>query len=68
MALLKTGFSGQAGATIGSGASASRATAAAGGGGGTLPGGWQPTVVYMLVLIVAEVLIVGWLSRHLLKG
>jgi len=67
MALLKTGFSGQAGASIGSGASANRASAAAGGKGGTMPGGWQPTVVYMLCLIVAEVLIAGWLSRHLLK-
>jgi len=68
MALLKTGFSGQANATVGSGASANRASAATAGKGGTLPGGWHPTVVYMLALVVAEVLIVGWLSRHLLKG
>jgi hypothetical protein len=28
---------------------------------------WHPTIIYMLVLIVAEIIIVGFLSRNLLK-
>lgn len=27
------------------------------------PGGWHPTILYLLVLIVAEVVVVGWLLR-----
>lgn len=65
MPLLKTGVSGSASAGIGTGASANRAGATS--RAGMLPGGWHPTVLYMLALIVAEVLIVGWLSSHLLK-
>lgn len=30
------------------------------------PGGWHPTVLYMLALVVGEIVIAGWLSRHLL--
>lgn len=39
------------------------------GTGGTVssPGGWHPTVLYMLGLIIAEIVIVAVLSRHLLK-
>lgn len=66
MALLKAGVSGSANATAGSGASANRAQAMSG-AGGSLPGGWHPTVAYMLLFVVAEIIIVGWLSRHLLK-
>lgn len=66
MALLKTGVSGSASASVGTGASANRAAANA--GAATGPGGWHPTVLYLLGLIVAEVLIVAFLSRHLLKG
>lgn len=66
MALLKTGFTGSANATVGGGASANRA-AAAGPGKGTGPGGWEPTALYMIGLIILEIIIVGFLSRHLLK-
>jgi hypothetical protein len=31
------------------------------------PGGWHPTVLYMLGLVVLEIIIVGFLSRHVLK-
>lgn len=27
------------------------------------PGGWHPTILYLLVLIVAEVVVIGWLLR-----
>lgn len=36
-------------------------------GRGAGPGGWEPSVLYMLALTVGEVIIVGFLSRHLLK-
>jgi hypothetical protein len=29
------------------------------------PGGWTPSVLYMLMLIAAEIVAVGWLSKHL---
>jgi hypothetical protein len=32
-----------------------------------MPGGWHPTIVYLGLLLVAEVLAVGFLSRTLLK-
>jgi hypothetical protein len=66
MPLLKTAVSGSANASVGSGASAGKSAAGARGGAAG-PGGWHPTVIYMLLLIVAEVLVVGILSRHLLK-
>jgi hypothetical protein len=66
MALLKTGVAGSASASVGTGSTANRAAAAAGGGGG--PMGWHPDVLYMLALIIAEVILVGFLSRNLLKG
>lgn len=31
------------------------------------PGGWHPTILYLLVLIVAEVFVVGLLSRTVLR-
>jgi hypothetical protein len=27
------------------------------------PGGWHPTILYLLLLIVAEVVVIGWLLR-----
>ena len=27
------------------------------------PGGWHPTILYLLVLIVAEIVVIGWLLR-----
>lgn len=35
-------------------------------GGPAGPGGWHPTVLAMLGLVVAEIVAVGFLSRHLL--
>lgn len=32
----------------------------------TGPGGWQPTVLYMLGLVVAEIVVAAWLSTNLL--
>ena len=32
------------------------------------PGGWHPTVLYMLALVIVEILVVGFLSRHLFGG
>jgi hypothetical protein len=66
MPLLKTAVSGSANASAGFGSSANRAASATGSKPG--PGGWHPTVLYMLALIIAEVVLVGFLSRHLLKG
>lgn len=65
MPLLKTAVSGSANASVGTGASANRA--AAGSLGMSAPGGWHPTVVYLLLLIVAEAIAVSFLSWHLLK-
>ncbi len=65
MALLKTAVAGSGSASVGTGASANKSAAAGRYGGG--PGGWHPTVLYMLGLVIAEVVIVGWLSAHLLK-
>lgn len=55
----------KAGASAGGGATANAAGAARGVGMG--PGGWHPTVLYMLGLIIAEIIIVGILSRSLLR-
>jgi hypothetical protein len=30
------------------------------------PGGWHPTILYMLGLVIAEIVLVAILSRHLL--
>ena len=48
------------------GASASSASALSGPSMSAGPGGWHPTVLYMLALVAAEIVIVGVLSRHLL--
>jgi hypothetical protein len=37
------------------------------GGSVSAPGGWHPTVLYMIALVVLEIVIVGFLSRSLLK-
>lgn len=39
----------------------------AGSGAVQAPGGWHPTILYMLVLVAAEIVAVGFLSRTLLK-
>jgi hypothetical protein len=67
MPLLKTAVSGSANASAGMGYSANRNTAAAAGASAG-PGGWHPTILYMLGLIVVEVLVAAWLSRTLLGG
>jgi hypothetical protein len=63
MPLLKTSVG--ANASVGTGASANKA----GGAGRQVksPGGWHPTVLYMLGLTVLEIVAVAMLSRHLLK-
>ena len=37
------------------------------GPGPAVPGGWHPTVMYMLVLVALEIVAVGLLSRTLLR-
>ena len=54
----------KAGATVGGGATANAAGAA---GRVTAPGGWHPTVLYMLGLVLGEIIAVAFLSRSLLK-
>jgi hypothetical protein len=54
----------KAGASAGGGATANAAGAARGMVG---PGGWHPTVLYMLALIIAEIIAVAFLSRTLLR-
>jgi hypothetical protein len=34
-------------------------------GGKAIPGGWHPTVLYMIVLVAAEIFAVAWISKHL---
>jgi hypothetical protein len=41
--------------------------AATGPGSVTGPGGWHPTVLYLFALIVAEIFLVGLLSRTVLR-
>ena len=36
-------------------------------GGGAGPGGWEPSVLYLLGLTLAEIVAVAFLSKHLLK-
>jgi hypothetical protein len=36
-------------------------------GPGTTAGGWHPTILYLFVLLVAEVLLVAFLSRTALR-
>lgn len=55
-----TSFSGAAG-----GASTVAPIRSAGTGSG--PGGWHPTVLYMVGLVLAEIIAVAFLSRHLLR-
>jgi hypothetical protein len=33
--------------------------------GGTGPGGWHPTILYLIGLIVAEIVVTGWLLRFM---
>jgi hypothetical protein len=39
-----------------------------GGGSSTGIGNWEPTTMYMFILVLGEIVIAGFLSRHLLKG
>jgi hypothetical protein len=36
-------------------------------GPGGAPGGWHPTILYLLFLLVAEIFVVGLLSRTVLR-
>lgn len=49
-----------------SGAAAPIASPSGGGIGASAAGGWHPTVLYMLGLVIAEIFVAGFLSRHLL--
>ena len=51
--------------SVGAGGSANASNPA--GGIGSVRG-WHPTVLYMLLLIIIEILVVGFLSRHLFGG
>lgn len=31
------------------------------------PGGWHPTILYLIALLAAEVMVVGFLSRSVLR-
>lgn len=35
------------------------------GGGGNGPGGVHPSVLYMAALVVVEIILVAWISKHL---
>lgn len=34
-------------------------------GGGSVPGGWHPTVLYMIGLVAAEIIAVAWITKKL---
>lgn len=40
-------------------------TSPSGGSSSSGPGGFHPTVLYMVALIAVEIAIVAWLSKHL---
>lgn len=61
-------FKTYAGVQAQAGAGGMRPVTSPGGDGLASPAGWHPTVLYMLGLIVAEIVIAGLLSRHLLGG
>ena len=54
-------------ASAGAGAGGMNPIASPGGGGGGKagPGGWHPTVLYMIGLVAAEIALVAWISKHL---
>jgi hypothetical protein len=36
-------------------------------GPGAGPGGWHPTILYLLVLVLAEIFVIGLLTRTVLR-
>lgn len=60
-----TKLSAGATASVGAGGSANAANPAYGKGSVR---GWHPTVLYMLGFIIFEIILVGFLSRHLFSG
>lgn len=60
-----TKVSAGASASVGAGGSANAANPA--GGSGSVRG-WHPTVLYMIALATVEIILVGFLSRHLFGG
>lgn len=48
------------------GVSASGSSTGGARGQASMPGGWHPDVLYMLALVIAEIVVAGFLSRHLL--
>jgi len=53
-------------AAAGLGASGAQ-TAPSPAGPGAGPGGWHPDSLCMLGLVIAEIVAVGWLTRHLMR-
>ena len=51
----------------GVGASGTASVARPPSGGVAAPGGWHPTILYLLALVAAEMVILGFVSKHLLK-
>ena len=54
-----------AGAGAGSGGMAPITSPSGGVQSETGPGGWHPSVLYMIALVAAEIAAVAWLSKHL---
>lgn len=52
-------------ASAGAGAGGMNPIASPSGGGGSAPGGWHPTVLYMIGLVVAEIVAVAFIAKHL---
>ena len=53
-------------ASAGAGAGGMNPIASPGGGSGKAgPGGWHPTVLYMIGLVVAEIVAVAFIAKHL---
>ena len=52
-------------ASAGAGAGGMAPIASPSGGGGSVPGGWHPTVLYMIAFVALEIFAVAWISKHL---
>lgn len=52
-------------ASAGAGAGGMAPIVSPSGGGGVGPGGWHPTVLYMIALVVAEIAAVAFIAKHL---
>ena len=55
-------------ATAGLGATGAQSGTHGGAGLVAGPGGWHPTALYMLALTIGEIVAVGFITRHLMRG